>query len=244
MKKKLLLEITVESLEAAAAAERGGADRLELCSDLSAGGLTPDLELLRRVREQIRIPIFVMIRPRAGDFAYSQTEFARMREESSAAKSAGASGIVLGLLTKGGRVDVERTTELVGMAKPLPVTFHRAFDECPNQPEALEHVVKSGAQRILTSGGEKTAMQGVTQLAVLVKAAGEWLTIIPGAGITAQNVAELARQTGASEFHAGLSSVARVPNANLGAFEEAVRQLSACLKEFSTSAPTNNPSEN
>jgi copper homeostasis protein len=241
---KLLLEITVESLEAAAAAERGGADRIELCSELAAGGLTPNFELLRRVRESIGIPIFVMIRPRAGDFVFSEAEFERMKEAISAAKSAGASGIVLGLLTKGGRVDVERTVELVGVAKPLPVTFHRAFDGCADLPEALEDVVKTCATRILTSGGRSTAMEGAAQLAVLVKAAGERATIVPGAGITAQNFVKLARATSAREFHAGLSSVEPEPNANLGAFEDAVRQLSNCLSELSASDSVNLPIEN
>jgi copper homeostasis protein len=244
VKNKLLLEITVETLETAVAAEHGGADRIELCSELAVGGLTPDFGLLRQVRESIGIPVFVMIRPRAGNFVYSEAEFERMSEAISAAKSAGASGIVLGLLTMGGRVDVERTVELARMAMPTPVTFHRAFDECADLPEALEDVVQTGATRILTSGGKKSAMEGAAQLAALVKAAGERLTIIPGAGITSQNIVELARVTAAREFHAGLSSVLRKSNANLAAFEAAVRQLSNCLKELSEFDPANLPVEN
>jgi copper homeostasis protein len=244
VKKTPLLEITVESLGAAEAAERGGADRIELCSELAVGGLTPGHVLLQRVRENIRIPIFAMIRPRAGDFVYSETEFAQMKEEIFAAKSAGASAIVLGLLTKRRGVNVERTAELVKMASPLPVTFHRAFDQCADQSAALEDVVKTGATRVLTSGGKNSAREGVERLAVLIKAAGERLTIVPGSGITAQNVAELAHATGAREFHAGLSSVVREPGANLAAFESAVRQLSNCLKGLAAADPANIPIEN
>ncbi len=128
MNRRRLLEISVETLEGALAAERGGADRMELCAELSLGGVTPGADLLRAVRAQVRIPIFSMVRPRAGDFVYSSAEFAEMKRAIADAKESGMDGVVLGVLTKKHRVDIERTQELVEMAKPLPVTYHRAFD--------------------------------------------------------------------------------------------------------------------
>ena len=207
MKKKILLEISVEFVNAAAAAARGGADRIELCSNLSVGGLTPKVTLLRALRQQIQIPIFVMIRPRAGDFVYSSTEFARMKKSIAAAKNAGAGGLVFGILKTNRTVDIDRTRELVELARSLPVTFHRAFDACPHLPQALEDVVRSGAARILTSGGAASAPEGAAKLEALVAAAGERITIVPGVGINAGNILQLAAATRALEFHSGLSSV-------------------------------------
>src|ERR1700704_5328323 len=144
MNRKPLLEISVETLEAALAAERGGADRIELCGDLSLGGVTPGADLLRAVRTQVRIPVFSMVRPRAGDFAYSSAEFAEMKRAISAAKESGMDGVVLGILTEKRRVDFERTRQLVEFAKPLPVTYHRAFDKAADLQQALEDVIQSG----------------------------------------------------------------------------------------------------
>jgi copper homeostasis protein len=200
------LEISVESVEAAVAAERGGADRLELCSELAVGGLTPSAELMRAIRARVKLPIFAMIRPRAGDFAYSAEGFAEMRGSIGAAKKLGMNGVVLGLLTADGQVEVSRTRELVEMARPLPVTFHRAFDECADQLASLKDVIRAGAARVLTSGGAVSAFAGGPQIARLVAAAAR-IIILPGAGINAENFAEVARVTGAHEFHSGLSSV-------------------------------------
>ncbi|HKB97891.1 MAG TPA: copper homeostasis protein CutC, partial [Terriglobales bacterium] len=148
-----LLEISVATAEAAVAAERGGAHRIELCAELRLGGLTPGEELMRQAREQVRLPIFAMIRPRAGDFVYSTEEIAHMRRAIATAKRLGMDGVVLGLLTEDPRVDVQRTRELVKLAQPLPVTFHRAFDDVADLDAALEDVIETGAARILTSGG-------------------------------------------------------------------------------------------
>jgi copper homeostasis protein len=207
VKKNILLEMSVESDEAAAAGERGGAGRIELCGELSVGGLTPQLASLRAVRQQIQIPIFVMIRPRAGDFVYSPAEFAQMKKSIAEAKNAGASGLVFGILKPNSTVDIDRTRELVKLAQPLPVTFHRAFDDCPDLPQALKDVVRSGAARILTSGGAATASKGAANIGMLVATAGERITIVPGAGINAGNILQLAAATRAQEFHSGLSSV-------------------------------------
>jgi copper homeostasis protein len=223
--RKYLLEISVETLEAAMAAERGGADRIELCGNLSVGGVTPDAEFLRAVRAQVQIPIFSMVRPRAGDFVYSGTEFSKMRQSIADAKESGMDGVVLGVLTKEHRVDFERTRELVELAKPLPVTYHRAFDEAADPRQALEGVIQSGAKRILTSGGAKSALGGTAVLAELIEAAGERIVIVPGAGISGANIREIAQRTKAREFHSGLSSALPYGSKDLKKFEEEVRKL-------------------
>jgi copper homeostasis protein len=234
VKKKILLEISVEAVEAAAAAERGGADRIELCSDLSVGGLTADLALLRAVRQQIQIPIFAMIRPRAGDFIYSSSEFAQMKKSIAESKDAGADGLVFGILKPNRAVDIARTRELVELAQPLPVTFHRAFDSCADFSQALEDVVRCGASRILTSGGPASAPEGANNIAALVAAAGERITIIPGAGIHAKNILQLAAATGAREFHSGLSTVLPHPQTHYAQFENQVRVM---VEKLSTISP-------
>lgn len=234
MNKKILLEISVESVEAAAAAARGGADRIELCSNLAVGGLTPDLALLRAAREKIQIPIFVMIRPRAGDFVYSPAEFTQMKKSLAEAKDSGVDGLVFGILKLDHIVDVDRTRELVELAQPLPVTFHRAFDACPDFLQALEDVVRSGAARILTSGGAASALEGIDNIAMLVVAAGQCLTIIPGAGINAENILQLAAPTAAREYHSGLSTVLPHPQTDYPKYENDVR---AMVKALSTISP-------
>lgn len=235
MKKKILLEIAVESLEAAAtAAKRGGADRIELCRDLFVGGLTPDLASIRAVLQQIHIPVFVMIRPRAGDFVYSPDEFVQMKKTIAAAKEAGASAVVFGILTANRAVDIDRTRELVSLAQPLPVTFHRAFDECPDLWQALEDVVRAGVSRILTSGGAASAPEGAANIAMLVRAAGEPITIVPGAGVHAGNILQLATTTRAREFHSGLSSVLPHPQTDYAKFEKEVRAMANVLSTLSS----------
>jgi copper homeostasis protein len=230
--RKRLLEISVETLEAAMAAERGGADRVELCGNLSVGGITPDAELLRAVRAQIHIPIFSMVRPRAGDFIYSGAEFAEMKRAVSAAKESGMDGIVLGILTEKRHVDSERTRQLVELAKPLPVTYHRAFDETADLRQALEDVIQSGAKRILTSGGAKSALEGAAVLAKLIEGAGERIVIVPGAGISAANIREIAQRTKAREFHSGLSAALPYGSKNYKKFEEEVRHLARAIERF------------
>jgi copper homeostasis protein len=224
-----LLEISVETAEAAAAAERGGAQRIELCADLALGGLTPSDELMRRVRELVRMPIFAMIRPRAGNFVYSTEEIAQMRASIAAAKRAGMDGLVFGVLNGDRAVDVERTRELVKSAEPLPVTFHRAFDEVADLDTALEAVIETGAARILTSGGAPTAPQGLAALAKLVAAPGNRIIIVPGSGISASNVLEVARHTKAREFHSGLGTRIPYGSRDGALFEEEVRKLASLL---------------
>jgi copper homeostasis protein len=234
VKTKILLEISVESVESAAAAECGGADRIELCSDLSIGGLTPDLALIRAVRQQIQIPMFAMIRPRPGNFVYSPTESAQMKKSIAEAKDSGADGLVFGVLKAGGTVDIGRTRELIELARPSPVTFHRAFDASANLSQALEDVMRSGASRILTSGGAASATEAATKIKALVAAAGERVTIVPGAGINAGNILQLAAATQAREFHSSLSTVLPHPQTDYSQFEKEVR---AMVKMLSTLSP-------
>jgi copper homeostasis protein len=238
MNRKCLLEISVEALESALAAERGGADRIELCADLSLGGVTPGTDLMRTTRAQVRIPIFSMVRPRAGDFVYSTAEFAEMKRSVVGAKEAGMDGVVLGVLTKQHRVDVERTRELTELARPLPVTYHRAFDEITDLHQALEDIIQSGAKRILTSGGAKSALEGAATLAKLIEAAGERIAIVPGAGISSINIAEVARRTRAREFHSGLSAALPYGSNEYEKFEEEVRKLAAQILRISQTRTT------
>lgn len=232
MSRKYLLEISVETLEAAMAAERGGADRIELCENLSVGGVTPRAKMLHGVRSQLRIPIFSMIRPRAGDFVYSAAEFSEMRRSIANAKESGMDGVVLGALTKDRRVDVARTRELVEVANPLPVTYHRAFDEAGDLRQALEDVIETGAKRILTSGGANSALEGAALLAELMEAADERIVIVPGAGISATNIADVARRTRAREFHSGLSSALPYGSNDYKKFEEEVRRLAEAIERL------------
>lgn len=229
MTQKYVLEISVDSVEKAVAAERGGADRVELCADLSVGGVTPSRELQRAAREKVRIPISSMIRPGPGDFIYAAAELEAMKRSIVQAQESGMNGIVLGILHKDRRIDVERTRDLVALARPLPVTYHRAFDECPDLRQALDAVMQTGAARILTSGGAKTALQGAAKLAELVAAAHGRILILPGAGITHSNIAEVAQKTGAVEFHSGFGTVLPYSTRDFAAFESEVRKLADAM---------------
>jgi copper homeostasis protein len=196
------LEICANSVQSALAAEAGGAHRIELCQNLEQGGITPSYGLIRQVRALLRIPVFVLIRPRPGDFVYDANELAIMRADVQACRELGCDGVVLGALTPAGRIDVPSCRELVALAQPLPVTFHRAFDDCSDLAQALEDVIATGCQRLLTSGGQPTAEAGQAQLAALVQQAAGRLRLMPGAGISPANLAALAARTGAWDFHA------------------------------------------
>jgi len=202
MNKSVTLEVCVDSIESALAAERGGADRIELCSALIDGGVTPSYGLIAAVRESVRIAVHVMIRPRGSDFCYSDDEFKIMQRDITVAKQLRADGVVIGLLDVDGQVDVARTRELVAFAAPLKVTFHRAFDMSSDPLKALHDLQGTGVHYILTSGGKQSAIDGMDTLRRIVRAAGDQIRIIAAAGILEDNVRQLIEQTGVREIHA------------------------------------------
>ncbi len=200
-KNSMLIEVLVESVESARAAVAGGADRLEVCQNLFEGGTSPSVGLVAAIRRAVAVPINVMVRPRGGDFCYSDDEFDVMARDLRAFADAGADGIVLGILGPDGTVDAERTARLVAMARPLPVTFHRAIDMTRDVFEALETLVGLGVDRVLTSGGEATVLEGVETIAAMVRGAGNRIVVMPGGGIRERNVERVVRETGAREIH-------------------------------------------
>jgi copper homeostasis protein len=199
-----LVEAAVETLDSALAAERAGADRIELCNNLSVGGTTPGAELIAAVATRTLLPVFVLIRPRGGDFVYSDDEFDQMVRDIELSVRLGIAGIVTGALTAGGRVNVDRTRTLVTAAAGLPVTFHRAIDSAVDPRAALEEAIEAGASRVLTSGGAPTAVEGVDLIAALVGRARERITVIAGGGIREPNVRNVIERTGVREVHARL----------------------------------------
>lgn len=206
MKNGITFEVCVDSLDAALAAQEGGGDRVELCANLLEGGTTPSAGTVQLVLETLRIPTNVIIRPRGGDFCYSAAEFKVIQRDAEMAKAWGANGIVIGILHPDGTVDVERTRVLVDAARPLSVTFHRAFDVTRDPYEALETLAALGIDRILTTGQESSALEGLDLIAELVKRAGDRIIVMPG-GITERTAARIAAGSGAREFHfAALSS--------------------------------------
>jgi len=205
----MLVEAAVDTLESAVLAERAGAARIELCAGLCDGGLTPGTGLIATVVERVRVPVFVMIRPRGGGFVYAADELHVMLREIDAVRALGVSGIVCGALTAEGRIHVEQTRRLVDRAADLPVTFHRAFDFTRHLPESLEDAVLAGAARALTSGGQATALEGAERIASLQAQAAGRIGIVAGGGIRDHNVRDVIARTGVREVHARITSVTR-----------------------------------
>lgn len=195
------IENCAGSAESARRAELGGAYRIELCAGLPEGGTTPSYGEIVAARRAVDIKLNVIIRPRAGDFLYTPLEVEAMLEDIKMARQLGVDGIVVGCLTPDGEVDKTLLARFVEAAGELPVTFHRAIDVCRNPSRALKDIIEAGCARVLTSGGKATAIEGAEVIAQLVKQAGDRIIIMPGAGVTPENIAQLARITGAKEFH-------------------------------------------
>jgi copper homeostasis protein len=195
------VEVCVDSVEGAVAAQDGGAVRVELCDNLIEGGTTPSAGTIALARRHIDIGLNVIIRPRGGDFCYSSMEYEVMRYDVVEAKRLGADGVVVGILTPDGDVDIDRVRGLIELARPLSVTFHRAFDVCRDPFGALETLIDLGVDRVLTSGQEKTVLEGVDLIAELVRRAGDRIIVMPGGGINERNVGKIIAQTDVKEIH-------------------------------------------
>jgi len=203
------MEVCANGVASALAAQEGGAIRVELCDNLHDGGTTPSYAQIKLAKELLTISVYPIIRPRGGDFLYSDLEYNLMKADIEICKSLNCEGIVMGILKADGNVDQERCAALVELAKPMKVTFHRAFDNCINQEKALEVIIEMGCERILSSGGKITAAEGAEKLAALIKQAAGRISIMPGAGIRENNVAEIISTTGAIEFHSTAKSVVK-----------------------------------
>jgi len=198
----MIKEACVETFEEAIVAEKRGANRIELCSDLANDGLTPSYELMQKTCSTLTIPVMVMIRPRAGNFVYSDKEIKQMKKEIELGKKAGAAGIVLGLLTADNKIDIENTEILAEYAKPLPVTFHKAIDDLENPVEGVQKLLKiENIKRILTSGGMPTAIEGQKTIREMIKVARKKITILVAGKVLDSNVEEIQKMTGAQELH-------------------------------------------
>jgi len=200
------LEICANSYQSAFNAQNSGADRIELCSELSVGGVTPSYAVLKKVSKEINIPVHVLIRPRSGDFYYSEPEFEVMKEDIQMCIKLGFNGIVSGVLNPDNTIDIKRTKELIEISKPLSFTFHRAFDCALNPKKALEELIDLEVHRILTSGQKEKAIDGIALLKELKIMAQNKLIILPGSGINASNVL-LFKKVGFKEIHTSASSI-------------------------------------
>ena len=195
------LEICAGSIESALAAGKGGADRIELCDNMSVGGTTPSFGMISACKKSTEVPIFPIIRPRGGDFTYSAEEFEAMKADIICCKGLGCEGVVLGILNPDGSIDMERCAELISLARPMQVSFHRAFDRCNDLGKGLEDIISLGCERVLTSGGELHAIDAVQKIRSLVLQSANRISIMPGSGITENNLIKIVHETGANEFH-------------------------------------------
>ena len=214
------MEVCVDSVESSVNGVKGGASRLELCGSLCEGGITPTLGLLRVVKQEVNVPVFVMVRPRGGDFVYSEQEFEVMKEDLRLLKEDGnADGFVFGILTPEGEVDDTRCSELIELARPQPITFHRAFDMTRDPFRALETIISLKIERVLSSGQESTALEGLPLIKELVERSRGRITVVPGGGITERNLERILSGSGCVEFHCSarvdISSVMSYRNTNV-----------------------------
>ena len=196
-----IIEVCVTSVESAMAAEKGGATRVELCDNIFEGGTTPSPATISIARKYLKIKLNVLIRPRGGDFCYSDIEYEVMKQDIEFCKQAGSDGVVIGILNPDGSIDVKRTSELVQLARPMSVTFHRAFDMVAYPFKALEEICAMQIDRILTSGLEKSAFEGAELIKELIEKAAGRVIIMPGGGVSERNISKIEKITGATEFH-------------------------------------------
>jgi len=199
-----IIEIATTDFTTTQSAVEGGADRIELCAALTDGGTTASYGTIKKCREAFAVQLFPIIRTRSGDFLYTDEEFEIMMNDVRLCKDLGCDGVVIGLLNQDASIDITRTSTLIELAYPLEVTFHRAFDRCKDPFEAMEQLIEIGCQRILTSGQQPAAPQGIDLITQLVKAADDRIIIMPGSGVRKENIKELAEKTGAKEFHSSL----------------------------------------
>ncbi|MEO6843986.1 MAG: copper homeostasis protein CutC [Ginsengibacter sp.] len=199
------LEIIGFNIESCITAQDAGAKRIELCASPGEGGTTPSYAFIKTAREQLHIDLYAMIRPRGGDFLYSEEDFEIMKKDIAICKENGCNGIVTGILTKEGKVDKERCQQLIDLAYPMEAAFHRAFDRVKDPLEALENIIDLGFERILTSGLKAKAIEGADLLSQLIKQSNERIIIMPGSGVNSQNIVSIAEKTGAREFHSSAS---------------------------------------
>lgn len=201
MKNKILVEVCVDSVESALAAQEGGADRVELCDNLLEGGTTPSFASIEIARKRLKIGLHIIIRPRGGDFLYSNLEFEIMKRDVEICKEIGVDGVVFGVLDENGEIDLERNRELVELAKPMSITFHRAFDVTFDYVKSLETLIELGIDRVLTSGQEGTAFEGLENIAEMVDLAKDKIIILGCGGLTERNVRKFVERTNVREVH-------------------------------------------
>lgn len=195
------IEIACFNLDSAVIAQKNGADRVELCAEMELGGTTPNFEITKEVKDLITIDLNIMIRPRGGNFVYSDAEFQQMKNEILQFKEIGVNGFVFGILTENNSINTIQNKELVELAKPFPCTFHRAFDEVSDAFQALEEVIECGFKTILTSGQKPNVLEGVNRLAELVTKANNRITIMPGGGLRSSNIEFIQEKTKATFYH-------------------------------------------
>ncbi len=196
-----LLEVSIEGVDGLLVAQDNGADRVELCASVLEGGITPSIGIVREALRRARIPVFVIVRPRGGDFLYSEVEFESMRQDVMALKDLGVPGVVTGCLTAGGDVDEQRTAELLRLARPMSFTFHRAFDMVRDPVQSLEVLINLGVDRLLTSGQRSTAIEGLACLKHLGEVANGRIVVMPCGSVRAVNIGQVCRETGLWELH-------------------------------------------
>lgn len=225
----MIVEICANSVQSAINAEKGGADRIELCQNLNEGGTTPSYAAIKYCVEKLSLKTMVLVRPRPGDFCYNEAEYEAIKEDVLMCKNLGAHGVVVGFLDKNLDIDTKRTAEIVKLARPMEVTFHRAFDRCRDWHTALEQIIECGCDRILTSGQRKTAPEGIDNLREIQRLAADRIKILAGSGVNSQNVANLIHATGVGEVHSSCKHT--IENMHKTNIEESSRYIETDSEE-------------